>query len=396
MRLCGRYREYSPEASKLQVSARAAEHAKDDPEEDQKESQDEPSTDGDTVDVASDKFEPARTGCNENAGRGDVEIVIHSGKHPQHLKVDVQADCGDTTLPPPPPPPPPEPSPLDEEEERSKRCPCLDTWSYESKLYSGCVATKDWPQPWCATEKCGQCGESKVSSGCWISCGTFASPAPPPSPALSPTPAPPPPPMPPPAADDGFAEDSLRLCLVDNQWRTPDETEAMSADDLRSFAIVELSKLGRCSVTSGSGQESCHELSNAQLAKMCEQPKEEQDGFAEDSLRLCLVDKKWLTSAQTRVMSADDLRSFAIVELAKSGRCGVTVEKGKPTCHDLSDAGLARLCEDPLPEQEQAGAAEGGKGNDDKLWKEEKEGWTFWHWWKNYGPGRELNATAQV
>ena len=108
-------------------------------------------------------------------------------------------------------------------------------------------------------------------------------------------------------------------------------------------------------------------------------------------------DNQWLTSAQTQVMSADDLRSFAIVELARKGRCSVTVEKGKPTCHELSNADLARVCQDrvvpltsPAPVQQDV-----PDDKDSQLWKEEKEGWTFWHWWKNYGPGRELNATSQ-
>ena len=108
-------------------------------------------------------------------------------------------------------------------------------------------------------------------------------------------------------------------------------------------------------------------------------------------------DNRWLTAAQTEVMSADDLRSFAIVELARKGRCSVTVEKGKPTCHELSNADLARVCQDrvvplasPAPVQEDA-----PDDKDSKLWNEEKEGWTFWHWWKHYGPGRELNATSQ-
>ena len=40
----------------------------------------------------------------------------------------------------------------------------------------------------CATDGCGQCGNSLVSSTCWISCGDFPSEAP------TPPPAPPPPP----------------------------------------------------------------------------------------------------------------------------------------------------------------------------------------------------------
>ena len=98
-------------------------------------------------------------------------------------------------------------------------------------------------------------------------------------------------------------EDSLRLCLVDNKWRSADEAEAMSADDLRSFAIVELSKHGRCTVTDEREKPRCHELDNAQLARTCEQPEEEEDGFAEDSLRLCLVVSRRVKSVWQRQIS---------------------------------------------------------------------------------------------
>ena len=145
------------------------------------------STDADSVDVLPPE-QPPRVGCTTD-GKGDVEIVIHRQRSAHHLDVDVRAASGtagegcDDDAPPPPPPPG-----LDAEERRSAECPCLDTWSYGTEMFSGCVATEDRKQPWCATRECGHCGDDKVSSNCWVTCDDFSSPPPPPS-----TPAPPPP-----------------------------------------------------------------------------------------------------------------------------------------------------------------------------------------------------------
>eukprot|EP00960_Hanusia_phi_P038996 753682-Hanusia_phi.AAC.3 len=52
-------------------------------------------------------------------------------------------------------------------------CPCLDTFTYKSSIYSGCIATDGWDRPWCATENCGTCGNTMISSNCWKFCGSF-------------------------------------------------------------------------------------------------------------------------------------------------------------------------------------------------------------------------------
>ena len=56
---------------------------------------------------------------------------------------------------------------------QDESCPCLDTFTYKSSIYSGCIATDGWDRPWCATEGCGTCGNSMISSTCWKYCGTF-------------------------------------------------------------------------------------------------------------------------------------------------------------------------------------------------------------------------------
>ncbi|EKX35584.1 hypothetical protein GUITHDRAFT_118287 [Guillardia theta CCMP2712] len=56
---------------------------------------------------------------------------------------------------------------------QDESCPCLDTFTYKSSIYSGCIATDGWDRPWCATEGCGTCGNSMISSSCWKFCGTF-------------------------------------------------------------------------------------------------------------------------------------------------------------------------------------------------------------------------------